>query len=380
MLDSMPHLCRIQWIYREHASHVESARDPEQAANTNRVDGVSSIQIQPAAGLLWQLTGRSHRLPNVSVIIPTLNRKEHLAKCLRVLMNQTYRDFEIIVVDGGSTDSTQKFVKSLPVRLVMQTRKYVTNAYNCGVRAAKGDILVFVDDDVTMPNGWLEEIVKTYADFNADGVGGAVLDVDQPWKRAVSRKLLSVIIWENKRFYTGLVLRSGQLTENFAQCDSKCVSVDHLRGCNMSFRRKVFEKIGLFDEVYGQTALRFETDLCLRARANGFHLVYDPKAFVWHQRSDHISRPKGEKLGKTLFSNMTDDTLFALRDRKSIRNFSWIRFVFRQAYLCVEYVGFAIRRSNMAYLQALRGMLNGFGLWLSVKDHPAQLDEEPERG
>lgn len=314
----------------------------------------------------------------VSIIIATLNRKAHLTKCLQSLMKQKYRDFEIVVVDGGSTDGTHELVESLPARLVMQTRTRVPNAENCGVRAAQGEIMAFVDDDVVVPQNWLEEIVRTYNNFKADGVGGVVIDVGQPpEKRTRSRlryldKIFSIVVCENKRLDTGLVLRSGQVTDNFVRRAPGCTSVDHVCGCNMSFRRKVFEVVGLFDEIYGKTSFRFETDFCLRARAHGFQLIYNPNALVYHQPSGHMSKPRGERLGKTLLYNMTNDTLFILRGRKRISDFSWTKFLFRQVFLAGTYLWLTIRKKNRAYLCGLFGMLRGFQIWISNKRLPEQ--------
>jgi glycosyltransferase involved in cell wall biosynthesis len=314
------------------------------------------------------------KLVRVSVIIPTLNRREHLSKCLQSLAEQTYRDFEVVVADGGSADGTGELVASLRAKLVTQSRAYIPNAENCGVSAAKGEIIAFTDDDVVVPRNWLEEIMKTYRDCRADGVGGAIIEVGRtPEVRTPSRlrylnRLFSIVVCENKRFETGLVLRSGHVTANFVRMKANCMTVDHLCGCNMSFRRRVFEVIGLFDEIYEQTAYRFETDFCLRARAARFVLIYNPNVFVYHYPSQHVSRPRGRRLGHTLFSNMRNDTLFILRGRRHIKNFSWTRFVFRQVFQAGTNLWLAIRRKNIAYLRGVFGTIRGFQVWISARD------------
>ena len=320
---------------------------------------------------------------NISVIVATLNRKNYLAQCLEALMNQTYRDFEIIVVDGGSTDGTCELVQNFPVKLVMQDGRCIPNAENCGVMAARGHVLTFTDDDAIAPENWLREIAQTYADFCADGVGGALIDLGPPRQTPKSPSpYLKLLVWlldgifssivcENKCLNTGLILRSGQLTENFVPHLPNCIPVDHLYGCNMSFRRAVFEAVGLFDEVYDHTAFRFETEFCLRARAKGFKLVYNPRAFVYHQSSKHTSRPEGERLGRATFSNMTNDVLFVLRSRKNIPRFSWIRFAVRQMLQFEKYLRLAIRRGDIAYLHGLTGMLHGIRVWNSNRQNRA---------
>jgi len=282
-------------------------------------------------------------------------------------MEQDFRDFEVIVVDGGSTDGTHELLRSLHVKALLQSAKYVPNAENCGVAAASGRILAFVDDDVVAPKNWLREIVKAYDRSNADCVGGAVIDVDRkPLSPGVAplvsflNILYSAVICENKHLETGRVLRSGEVTDNFDRQCSTYLNVDHLRGCNMSFRKEVFDVVGPFDETYERTSLRYETDFCLRARAKGFRLIYNPNAVVLHGGGQHISWVNGKSLRTKLYYNTMNDTLFVMKLRKKIDAFSVPRFVLRQLLLAERYLSLAIRKKNTAYLYGLWGMLKGF--------------------
>jgi GT2 family glycosyltransferase len=293
---------------------------------------------------------------HVSVIIATLNRKAHLANCIRSLLDQSYRDFEIIVVDGGSTDGTKELAKSLPVKYLRQSGKYIPNALNCGVRAAGGEILAFVDDDVIVRRMWLEQIVTTYDSHKVHGVGGRVIGAEQPrQERHSSRytrfrgKLFSVAICENKCNRIGTILPNGEALGNFDKFTSRCLHVDHLQGCNMSFSRSVFANIGPFDEVYAGTAFRYETDFCVRARAAGFSLMYNPDAVVLHGESDHISSPIGNRLRTALLSNALNDTLFVLKRRRDIKDFSAVKFAFREG------------------VYGLIGMAKAFDSWISSR-------------
>lgn len=309
---------------------------------------------------------------HVSIIIATRNRRAHLAKCLRSLTEQTYRDYEMIVVDGGSTDGTPELAKTFPVKYIQQSRRYIPNAENCGVMAARGEILAFLDDDVIVPDNWLKEITGTYESLEVHGVGGRVIDTAQlspkkditPYVRFLD-KLFSIVVCENNRGKVGRVLRSGEVTDNFDQNTSTCAYVEHLRGCNMSFRRPVFDTVGLFDETYSQTSLRWETDFCLRARTKGFKLMYNPRAAVYHQQSDHISIPSGDRLSKASYSNAMNDTLFILKRRSDIKDFSCLRFILRQLLIVETYLRLMIRRKNLAYLAGLSGMVRATGNWTS---------------
>jgi GT2 family glycosyltransferase len=319
-------------------------------------------------------------LVRVSVIIPTLNRKTLLVNCLHSLMRQTYRDFEVLVVDSGCTDGTERLVSQFPVNWLERNgrsteKSPATVSENRGTEAAHGDIIAFLDDDEVAADDWLERLIGSYERIRADGVGGRIIDPRKNLEiSSVGRQRFRLfkkafsIVGENKLTVTGLILRSGEPTSNFDRSATACLDVHHLPGGNMSFRRQVFETIGLFDESYAQTSFRYETDFCIRARANGFRLIYNPAAVVWHQRSIHTSRPLGRALGPTLFYNTVNDVAFVLRHRRQIEGFSWTRLVLRQTLLFINYIRFAVLRKNLAYLSGPKGMLWAIRNWMQDKD------------
>jgi len=104
--------------------------------------------------------------PKVSVVIPTYNRVEDLKKCLDSLREQSLKkgEFEIIIVDDGSTDGTAEFGRSLfeknseHIHYCYQKNKGPASARNLGVRHAKGEIIAFLDDDCRAKKVWLEEL------------------------------------------------------------------------------------------------------------------------------------------------------------------------------------------------------------------------------
>lgn len=102
-------------------------------------------------------------MPQVSVIIPTLNRSEKLRLCLIFLMCQSLRDFEVIIVDGGSTDGPLDMLKEFHVRFVGQKGKGIVDAENLGIRNSKGCIIAFLDDDCLADPFWLSNLVEPYA-------------------------------------------------------------------------------------------------------------------------------------------------------------------------------------------------------------------------
>ena len=101
--------------------------------------------------------------PLVSVIIPTYNRKDLLVDAIRSIMDQDFKSFEIIIVDDGSTDGTEEYIKSLnlPVRFFEKNNGGVAAARNFGIKEARGEYLAFLDaDDV-----WIEGFLSTVMDY-----------------------------------------------------------------------------------------------------------------------------------------------------------------------------------------------------------------------
>ncbi|MBX4205795.1 glycosyltransferase family 2 protein [Candidatus Microgenomates bacterium] len=110
----------------------------------------------------------------VSVIIPTYNEENSILDCLESLGKQTYSDFEIIVIDDGSTDKTGQYLKNtsklIPqIRLVTQNHKGAGSARNLGANKAKGEILVFVDADMTFDQEFLAKLIKPILEGKAIG-------------------------------------------------------------------------------------------------------------------------------------------------------------------------------------------------------------------
>jgi len=97
----------------------------------------------------------------ISVIIPVYNEEKMIGICLKSLKHQSYKQMEIIVVDDGSSDSTRNIVKRFPnVKLLIQSHKGPGQARNLGAAKAKGEILVFVDADMTFDKNFVKDLVK----------------------------------------------------------------------------------------------------------------------------------------------------------------------------------------------------------------------------
>ncbi|MFC1626891.1 glycosyltransferase family 2 protein [Patescibacteria group bacterium] len=109
-------------------------------------------------------------IPKISVVIPAYNEEEYIARCLESINNQTFKDYEIIVVDNNCIDKTVEIAKSFGARVVKQPIQGMTPARQKGFSEAQADIIARTDADSIAPPDWLEQIYKAFQD-NPDAVG-----------------------------------------------------------------------------------------------------------------------------------------------------------------------------------------------------------------
>jgi ADP-heptose:LPS heptosyltransferase len=154
------------------------------------------------------------------------------------------------------------------VRFLHVERRGLPHARNVGIAHSKARIILFLDDDEIAHEDLLKFHFENYSDPRVGGVGGRLIG-------AYEQELDIKNLGRFRRF-------DGKVLRGFASSLRK--EVEHLPGGNMSFRKEVFERIGLFDERFGgAVAAGEETDFCLRARKAGFKLIYEPRAIAYHK-------------------------------------------------------------------------------------------------
>lgn len=119
----------------------------------------------------------------ISVVIPCHNEKGYIERCLSALLAQTVSPDEVIVVDDGSTDGSPEIASRFPVKLIrVSARRGIGCARNLGVRHAIGDVIVFVDADVVLPQRTIERFVEHFrSDDSVAGVGGRYVNLGKGW-------------------------------------------------------------------------------------------------------------------------------------------------------------------------------------------------------
>jgi len=214
-------------------------------------------------------------LPKVSVVIPTYNRREDVLECLQSLQRLYYSNYEIIVVDNGSTDGTSSAIEKLfpEVTLVKSKRNLgVTGGRNLGARHSSGRYVFFLDHDTTVDRNALNEIVAVMQSDHRIGIAGpAVYYYDDP-KR----------IWA---LGTSINMLTGKVTFNQngeVNCGrfAKSIEVEVLPTAFL-VRKEVMNEVGLFDDIF--FAVYEDTDFCFRVKEAGYKVLCVPTSGVWHK-------------------------------------------------------------------------------------------------
>jgi GT2 family glycosyltransferase len=225
-------------------------------------------------------------VPRASIVIPTWNQAGLLAATLRSLRTQTFRDFETVVADNGSDDGTAALLgRDFPeVRLVaLPENRGFAAATNAGLRAAQGEILVCLNNDVECEPGWLAALVAALDRMPAVGsVASKMVSAAEPGTIDSAGDTMSLVAWNVGR----------------GEPDGAGFSVGReiLSACAgaAAYRRALFERVGWFDEAY--FAWFEDVDLGIRAQLAGFRCWYEPSAVVHHHGSATAARMSDRKL------------------------------------------------------------------------------------
>ncbi len=202
------------------------------------------------------------RAPFVSVIVCSYNGGRTLAACLDSLSKLNYPDYEVILVDDGSTDDTAYIAAQFPqVRYIHQSNHGLSHARNTGAAAARGEVLAYTDSDCMADVDWLYYLIGTLISGDYAGVGGPnVTPPAQNWVQACVAAAPGG---------PSHVLLSDTVAE-------------HIPGCNMAFYRWAFESVGGFDAEYHKAG--DDVDFCWRIQQAGWVIAFSPPAIVWHYR------------------------------------------------------------------------------------------------
>ena len=213
---------------------------------------------------------REAEITDVSIIVCTRNRSEHLSRLLEQISRLPAPadwDIEVLVVDNGSTDATPAVAMGAPipgmsVRHILEPRAGKGYAYNTGLAAARGRAFLLTDDDTQPQGGWIEGMCGPILRGEADAVQGGVRiaeHLERPWLRGVLR------VW-------------------VAAVEDPTEPPEGLVGANMAFSREVWNQVGPFDVRLGPGAAGFFDDTIFgwAVEQRSFRIAYRPDVLVEH--------------------------------------------------------------------------------------------------
>lgn len=254
---------------------------------------------------------------NISVVICTKNRSAALRRCLSsIFLIDFTGEWEIIVVDNGSIDSTSRTISEMhdcspvPFFSLIEMRPGNSAGRNAAIEVARGEVVFFTDDDCIVRRDVLKEMWRIFSGNSRLGyAGGRVLRFDpQDYPISVMEEPDLIGIPPGLMVYPGLV-----------------------QGSNMAFRRKVLVDLGGFDPVFGAgaTFAGEELELATRASMRGWHGGYFPEPTVYHNHGrDKAAAMQLERqydfgigayYGKFLFDAATRGTCLLTWCRRSIK-------------------------------------------------------------
>lgn len=203
--------------------------------------------------------------PRISVVVCSCNGERTIRDCFEGLQRLIYPNFEVIVVDDGSSDSTAAIANEYGFRVISTENRGLSSARNTGLEAATGEIVAYTDDDARPDPHWLMYLASAFMSTTHAGVGGPNIAPSG----------------------------DGSIAECVANAPGGPTHVllsdreaEHIPGCNMAFRKSCLKEIGGFDPQFRVAG--DDVDVCWRLQERGWTLGFSPAAIVWHHRRNSV--------------------------------------------------------------------------------------------
>ena len=214
------------------------------------------------------------RWPRISVIVCTYNGSRTIRDCLESMLKLEYPDFEVIVVNDGSSDTTAAILQEYPIRVISTENRGLSMARNVGLKAATGEIVAYIDDDAYPTPYWLSYLAAGFLSTTHAAVGG-------PNIAPSGDGTIADCVADAPGGPIHVLLSDGE--------------AEHIPGCNMAFRKAALQAIGGFDPQFRTAG--DDVDICWRVRQQGWTIGFSAAAMVWHHRRNSIRAYWKQQLG-----------------------------------------------------------------------------------
>lgn len=227
--------------------------------------------------LFEKLIPKPNSFKKTSIVICTFNRSDYLERCLDYLSKNYSNAFEVIVVNGPSTDNTDYVLDKWKDRITIKTNpiRNLSCSRNIGIAASSGDLIAFIDDDAIPFLDWVDCILDYY-----NGAHNFVAGVGGPTYYSGTLKFQAVDIFVNE-YGSGVINPTEAIKRDASYKRS-------LLGTNSVFRRDYLVKVGGFDEEYDY--FLDETDVCFRLICNGYLINHYSEAYLRHEFAQSENR------------------------------------------------------------------------------------------
>lgn len=253
-----------------------------------------------------------------SIIIPNWNGSDLLNDCLQSLDVQTFKDFEIILVDNGSKDDSIPFLEqNFPLVKIMKLKKNFgfAKAINEGVKASGAEFIIFLNNDTRVDKDWVKNLIYC-ANMHPE-----VISVNSKLLNFYSKETIDGVgILVNE---VGQARSIGWNEKDRGQYDKDLYIFGATGGASL-FRREDFIKAGMFDENYFMYSE--EVDFAFRAQFLGYKSIYCPKAFVYHKHKA-TAKKLPARIEYWQFRNMTQTIIKDFPGELLFKKWRWLKII-----------------------------------------------------
>ncbi len=209
--------------------------------------------------------------PKVSIIIPAKNAQNTIQKCLDSILNLNYKNFEVIVVNDGSIDDTEKILKTYNNIKVITTKDTgPSSARNIAIEHASGEFIAFTDADCIADTEWINELLGEFLTETTAGAGGSQKSPKD--ETEFGRKI--------QEFF-----KIFGFVSDYIKSGCKTRQTTHNPTCNVMYRKSVLIELGGFLEGLWPGE---DVELDYRIKKKGYGLIFNPAAIVYHYRVDNF--------------------------------------------------------------------------------------------
>lgn len=203
--------------------------------------------------------------PTMSAIVCAYDAERYIEECLDSLVKVDYPGFEVVVLDDGSSDRTLELARRFPVKLIQLEHGGLSRARNAGIEASTGEIVAFIDADAYCHPEWPYHVALSLEDEGVVATGGPNLPVQVAG-------LAEHVVAGSPGGPTHVLITDDR--------------AEHVPGCNMAYRREIFDEIGGFDPIY--TAAGDDVDACWKILDADKQIAFSAAAQVRHHRRDSL--------------------------------------------------------------------------------------------